>query len=132
MHLVEKVGSGISRMRRLMKEAGLPEPIFDTRGFFTVTFMKRVKGNNGSSNKPINDPLNKTTGTLNGTLDGHEAKIIELIKDKPGLSGVQIAENLNLSLSTVMRAIKRIASISLIEYYSSKKTRGYYIKDIQK
>ena len=72
MHLVEKVGSGIPRMRRLMKEAGLPEPIFDTRGFFTVTFMKRVKENIGSFDDPINrsnDPLTKRSGTLNDTLN---------------------------------------------------------------
>ena len=43
MQVVEKVGSGIPRMRRLMKDAGLPEPKFDTKGFFTVTFMKRAK-----------------------------------------------------------------------------------------
>ena len=43
MQVVEKVGSGIPRMRRLMKEAELPEPKFDTHGFFTVTFMKRAK-----------------------------------------------------------------------------------------
>lgn len=29
--VVEKVGSGIPRMRRLMMEAGLPEPKFDTQ-----------------------------------------------------------------------------------------------------
>ncbi|WP_374043854.1 ATP-binding protein [uncultured Fibrobacter sp.] len=45
MQVVEKVGSGIPRMRKLMKEAGLPEPKFDTQGFFTVTFMKRDKTN---------------------------------------------------------------------------------------
>ena len=27
-------------MHELMKDAGLPEPIFSTKGFFTVTFMK--------------------------------------------------------------------------------------------
>lgn len=134
-----------------MKEAGLPEPIFDTRGFFTVTFMKRVKGNNGSlddqlndplncQNKPLNrgnNPINRSNGTLNNlndtindTIKGHEAKNIELLKNKADLSGVQIAENLNLSLSNVMWAIKRLVSQSLIEYRGSKKTGGYYIKDI--
>ena len=49
MHVVEKVGSGIPRMRRLMKEAELPEPQFNTRGFFTVTFMKRAKTNSATN-----------------------------------------------------------------------------------
>ncbi|MCH5214667.1 MAG: winged helix-turn-helix transcriptional regulator [Muribaculaceae bacterium] len=52
-----------------------------------------------------------------------------LLRHKAGLSGVQIAENLNLSLSTVMRAIKKLVSQTLIEYRGSKKTGGYYIND---
>ena len=43
MQVVEKVGSGIPRMRRLMKDTGLPEPKFDTQGFFTITFLKRPR-----------------------------------------------------------------------------------------
>jgi ATP-dependent DNA helicase RecG len=57
MHIVEKVGSGVPRMRRLMKEAGLPEPEFENKGFFTVRFTKRTK------------PQSVTDGTLNDTLN---------------------------------------------------------------
>ncbi|MGK9369215.1 ATP-binding protein [Melioribacter sp. Ez-97] len=38
--LVEKVGSGISRMRNAMLEAGLSEPEFDFSDFFVVTFKR--------------------------------------------------------------------------------------------
>lgn len=37
--MVEKVGYGIPRMHRLMKEAGLTEPKFDTHSFFKVSFI---------------------------------------------------------------------------------------------
>lgn len=40
MHLVEHVGSGISRMKKDMLDAGLPEPIFETEGMFTVIFRR--------------------------------------------------------------------------------------------
>jgi len=36
--LVEKVGSGISRMRMAMRKAGLFLPKFEFTNFFTVTF----------------------------------------------------------------------------------------------
>ena len=40
MRLVEQIGSGISRMRDLMKEEGLTPPEFNTDGMFTVTFRR--------------------------------------------------------------------------------------------
>jgi len=41
MHLVEQIGSGIIRMKDLMKEVNLPEPDFHTEGMFSI-FFKRV------------------------------------------------------------------------------------------
>ncbi|WP_163407911.1 ATP-binding protein [Flavobacterium ajazii] len=40
MRLVEQIGSGISRMRDLMKDEGLTPPEFNTDGMFTVTFRR--------------------------------------------------------------------------------------------
>ena len=40
MRLVEQIGSGIGRMRDLMKEEGLTPPEFNTDGMFTVTFRR--------------------------------------------------------------------------------------------
>lgn len=40
MRLVEQIGSGISRMRDLMKEEGLTPPEFNTDGIFTVAFRR--------------------------------------------------------------------------------------------
>jgi ATP-dependent DNA helicase RecG len=44
MHLVEQVGSGVGRIRDLMREAGLPEPVFQKEGIFVVTLAKAVGG----------------------------------------------------------------------------------------
>lgn len=41
MRMVEHVGSGINRMCDLMKRSGLPQPLFETEGFFTVTFKRQ-------------------------------------------------------------------------------------------
>ena len=38
--LVEKVGSGIGRMRKAMANTGLPAPMFEFTDFFTVTFKR--------------------------------------------------------------------------------------------
>lgn len=40
MRMVEQIGSGISRMRDLMKENGLTPPEFDIDGMFTITLRR--------------------------------------------------------------------------------------------
>ena len=42
MRMVEHVGSGITRMRELMDEAGLPQPVFQYTGMFSVTFYRPI------------------------------------------------------------------------------------------
>lgn len=116
MHLVEKVGSGIPRMRRLMKEAGLPEPDFTTKGFFNVTFKKRLKFYRANG------------GTINGTINEREQLTLLLIQNTPGISAVDLSEKLKVGLRTTKRAIKILMSQHLVEYRGSKKTGGYYMK----
>jgi len=43
MRMVEHVGSGITRMKELMEEAGLPQPVFQYSGMFSVTFYRPVE-----------------------------------------------------------------------------------------
>lgn len=40
MRLVERVGSGVPRIRRLMRQSGLPPPEFRSNGFLTVTLRR--------------------------------------------------------------------------------------------
>ena len=39
-HYIEKAGTGIGRMKELMKNAGLKEPEFKYDDFFEVTFLR--------------------------------------------------------------------------------------------
>ena len=116
MHVVEKVGSGIPRMRKLMKEANLPEPKFNTQGFFTVTFMKRMMA------KSVN------SGTLNGTLNGTEQLVLQQIRTTPGVSANELIQRTNKSIRTIRRVVKSLIDKGLIEYRGAKKTGGYYIQ----
>ena len=116
MHVVEKVGSGIPRMRRLMKDAGLQEPKFSTQGIFTVTFMKRTKNNS------------ITDDTLNDTLNDTLKLVLDLIKSHPGISANALIKETNKSVITIRRSVKTLTDDGLIEYRGSKKTGGYFIK----
>jgi ATP-dependent DNA helicase RecG len=119
MHVVEKVGSGIPRMRRLMKEAGLPEPQFSTQGIFTVTFMKRAK------------PQSATDGTLNDRLNdrlnSREKRVFQILSETPGLRTNELSALIEVSIPTLSRTLKNLIDLELIEYRGSKKTGGYFV-----
>lgn len=120
MHLVEKVGSGIPRMRALMKEAGLPEPVFETKGFFSVTFRKRVK-NYRSINDPLNDPLN--------SLSGMGKTVLDAVRHHPGIRRNHLSKLIGKSEATIKRALKTLTEFGLIEYRGAKKTGGYFVRE---
>lgn len=116
MQVVEKVGSGIPRMRRLMKGAGLPEPKFDTHGFFPVTFMKRSKTNSVNNDR------------LNDRLNSREKRVLEVLANSPGLRTNELSSLIEVSVPTLSRTLKNLVDLGLIEYRGAKKTGGYYIK----
>ena len=115
MHVVEKVGSGIPRMRRLMKDAGLAEPKFDTQGFFTVTFMKRAKTNRVNGDR------------LTDRLTSREKQVLLVLSETPGLRTNELSLLIEVSIPTVSRTLKNLINLGLIEYRGAKKTGGYYL-----
>ena len=115
MHVVEKIGSGVPRMRELMKTAGLPEPIFSTKSFFTVTFMNRVKPNSASDDR-LNDRLNL-----------REKRVLRILEETPGLRTNELSKIIEVSIPTLSRALKNLIDLGLIEYRGAKKTGGYYL-----
>jgi len=54
LDFVEKLGTGINKMRYWMKEYGLEVPKIDTNGFFTIVFNRLVnKGKRKMSVKNV-------------------------------------------------------------------------------
>jgi len=90
--LVEKVGSGIGRMRRAMKEAGLPLPKFEFTNFFTVTFTRAVK------------TVGKTVG-----------KILALINENPKITREELSVKTGLTIRGVEWNIARLKQKKLLK-----------------
>ncbi len=79
MHLVEQVGSGIPRMCRLMNDMGLPNPIFNTKGMFSITFSRMESENDGVESKNVgvevkNDGVESKNVGVEVKNDGVEVK----------------------------------------------------------
>jgi ATP-dependent DNA helicase RecG len=116
---VERMGTGIERMRELMRDAGLKEPVFEMDAFFRVIFYRdpryslkadRSQKAGESTEKKLGEKLGKRLGE-------NENSILEIIaKNKfvtiPGLSkmlgiSTTAVEN-NLAKLKAKKFLKRI------------------------
>ena len=111
MHLVEQVGSGISRIRELMKEAGLPDPVFQKEGIFTVTLCR---------------PENASGQTAQKSSE----KIIALISQNAHIAISELADRLGVTKRAVEKQIANLKKEGLLERIGPD--NGGYWKIIKK
>ena len=109
--MVEKIGSGISRINDAMKEAKLPEPDFKTEGIFTVVF-KRV-----TVEETVEETVEKTT----------REKIIELIRDNPTITTKDIAASVGITIKGVEYQIAKMQDDKILVREGSKKSGRWKI-----
>ena len=93
MHLVERIASGIPRMREAMREANLPEPIFHTEGMFTVSFMR---------------PVNTMEKTMEKTSEKTSEKILRLIETSPQITIDELADQLGRSTRSIEMQLQKL------------------------
>jgi ATP-dependent DNA helicase RecG len=109
MHLVERIASGIPRMKADMKDAGLPEPEFQTEGMFTVTFYRPEK---------IVSPQ-MITDIIAGIK--HANKILVLISENSKITAVMIGKELSLSENHVRKILANLLKNNIIDRIGSRK-----------
>jgi len=111
--LVEKVGSGIIRMKDSMKEAGLVEPLFTLGGFFTVTFFR-----------PID--FDKLLEYLNDKISVSQKKILQEIHNTPSITTQSLATKIGLSMAGIEKNISTLKELGIIERKGARKS-GYWV-----
>lgn len=117
INLVEKVGSGIIRMKDSMKEAGLEEPLFTLGGFFTVTFFR-----------PIN--FEKLLEYLADKVSVTQKKILQEIYNLPSITTQSLANKIGLSIAGIEKSISTIKELGIIERKGSRKSGHWVINNI--
>ncbi|MDR0971303.1 MAG: helix-turn-helix domain-containing protein [Bacteroidales bacterium] len=115
MQIVEKVGSGIRRMSDMMAEVNLPEPIYKTKGFFSITF-KRLEQKVSALSKEEN--IVALTNT--------QKAILSKIKQNPNISFNELANELDLSKKTINKAFNYLKENNLITRQGSKR-KGFWM-----
>ena len=111
MHLVEQVGSGVGRIKELMKEVGLPEPVFLKEGIFTVILQRPGGSSEKSSEKGSEKSSEKSS-----------EKIIELMKMNPQITIAELAKDLSVSTRAIEKQIAKLKKQGIIERTGSDKS----------
>ncbi|MBA7534052.1 hypothetical protein ES705_26298 [subsurface metagenome] len=116
VNLAENLGTGILKIKRLLKGAGCPVPEFEFGNFFTIILKKTAH----ISQTTTND------GGLNGGLKTPLLEVYSIIVKNPGVKVKELQENLERPVNTLEKQIRKLVSMGIIEHRGSKKTGGYY------
>lgn len=117
INLVEKVGSGIIRMKDSMKEVGLEEPLFTLGGFFTVTFFR-----------PID--FEKLLEYLSDKISVTQKKILLEIHGVPSINTQSLASKIGISTTSIEKNIARLKELSIIERKGTKRSGQWIINSV--
>lgn len=113
INLVEKVGSGITRMNDSMKDAGLIEPAFSMDGFFTVTFYR-----------PID--FEKWMPLWAIHLNTPQVKILQAINDNGRITKPELGNIIGQGKTTVDKHIAQLRRLGVLSRVGSDKA-GHWI-----
>ncbi len=109
--LIEQWGSGIQRMNHEVHQAGFPLPVLEELGqSFRVTFS-RVR-----SNVP--------------KLDNKDSKIVEIVKNAPGLTTAQIAKQICLTARATRDRLSKLTEsgiLCVVGTHSRDPKRAFYL-----
>ncbi len=106
--LIEKYGSGISRIKKFCLEHNIIEPKFEEiqKGFQVTLFKEKI---NGVVKKEIDS-------------------LYAFIKKYPNQKANTLSKKLEIPLRTTQRWLKQLKDEEKVEFKGSPKTGGYYVK----
>ena len=110
---IEKMGTGINRMKEACREIGIPEPEFEITGFFTILFRRKTSESIGL-NIGISIGLNET-----------QAKIIELMEMDNKITMQRISEIIGIAKRNIEASISDLKKKGIIDRIGSRKN-GYW------
>jgi len=133
---IEKMGTGINKMKKLISKAGLPPIKFEFDAFFTATFGRPIKKEipsfmendrifkalNDTINDIINEPIN----------EGVKKRLVKELLHimKYGFTTRTIIENISrMSTITTKRDISLLKKLGLIKFTGARKIGRYILTD---
>ncbi len=116
---IEKLGTGIYRMKQVLKEANLPEPKFRFSQFFCIEFLRGVVSSKKSS--PESSPKSSPKSSQ---------MIIEFIKHNPVITTIELAEKIGISDRAVKKQISKLKEKGIIKRVGANKGGHWEINSL--
>lgn len=125
---IEKMGTGIRKMQRLMSEAGLPPLEFSFTSSFTVTFRKPAANGEKIGEVLSENFINKfgIKFGLKGNRLIRAVRILEILNGRERLIIPLVAESFEVKDRAITRDIKFLKDNELVEFIGSPK-KGWYV-----
>lgn len=114
MRLVEQIGSGIARMRDVMREEGLTPPEFNIDGMFTVTFRRPFV-----FEKWVEKWVEKLTD--------NRVKILKEVHNNPKVTKKELEQAVSISASAIDNNIDALKNLGLLTREGSDKGGNWKI-----
>ena len=105
LNLIEKVGSGINRIKKEIKERNLKVK-FETNGFFRIIFFK------GKSSLELVERVGERVGEK---LTKNQKRILEFIIKKPLISAVELSKQIKISSRKIEENISKLKQKELLK-----------------
>jgi len=125
---IERMGTGIYRIKEALKEAGNPVPEFDCDQFFTLIFKREMVETTvetmGNRREEVRKKYGRSTEEIRKKYGVIAEKIILKIKDNPNIKIKEIAVLLSVSQSAVEKNISKLKKDGLLQHIGS--TKGGY------
>ena len=109
---VEKVGSGIQRIKDSMRVYGLNVKFNISENFFAVEFKREFDNQVG----------NKVSRWLVSELVDSQKKILKLVEQNPSISKAEMSENIGISTTAIDKNIETLKAKGLLKRVGSPKT----------
>lgn len=129
---IEKMGTGVLKMQRLMSEAGQAPLEFAFTSFFTVTFRKLAAVKEEIVGEITSENFARNFGIkfgLKGDRLARAVRILEILSGRERLIISQVAESFEVGVRAITRDIKFLKDNELVEFIGSPKTGRYVITD---
>jgi len=129
---IEKMGTGISKMKGLMDEAGLAPIQFEFGDFFTAIFRRPEIGEVPVSTEVFTEDFGRNFGRKFGVRGRKLARlltILQLLYENRPVDPAQLAGELKVTTRTVETDIQFLRQNDLMEFTGPKKTGVYSLTE---
>ncbi|MCX6273174.1 MAG: putative DNA binding domain-containing protein [Bacteroidetes bacterium] len=103
MHLVEKIGSGVPRMKELMLDSGLTAPEYHLEGMFTIILRKAFD-------------FERWVERWADHLTENRILIVKIIHENPAVSKLDMQKALDLSSTAIDNNLNYLKNAGLVEH----------------